>query len=300
MSSSASQERIARARLALEGLSVGDAFGQQFFSSAVWHTCMERKELPLPVWHFTDDTVMALSIIEILERHGCIHQDDLSAAFLRRYQAEPRRGYGAGAGRLMMDLALGGNWRELSRSSFGGAGSFGNGAAMRIAPLGAFFADDWDAVAEQARLSAEVTHTHPEGIAGAIAAAIGTAWAWRWNTTGRSESKQNLLETAAAFTPPGETRDGILAALDLPLDYWEHTAASTLGNGSRITAADTVPFCLWCAAAHLDDFAEALWAAIRVGGDVDTTCAIIGGIVAMAVGESALPEEWIRRRESLR
>src|SRR5579863_3926884 len=100
---------IARARLALEGLSVGDAFGQQFFSAAVWHTCMERKELPLPVWHYTDDTVMALSIVEILDRHGSIHQDDLAAAFQRRYEAEPRRGYGAGAGRLLMGLSLGGD-----------------------------------------------------------------------------------------------------------------------------------------------------------------------------------------------
>jgi ADP-ribosylglycohydrolase len=292
--------RLARARLALEGLSIGDAFGQQFFSSAVWHTCMASKQLPLPVWRYTDDTVMALSIVEILERHGSIHQDELAAAFLRRYQAEPRRGYGAGAGRQLMGMAQGGDWRELSRSAFSGSGSFGNGAAMRIAPLGAYFADDHEALVEQTRLSAEVTHAHPEGIAGAIAVSVAAAWAWQWNATGGAEPAQNLLQTAAAFTPPGETRDGILKALDLPLDYWEHTAASALGNGSRIAAADTVPFCLWCAAAHLDDFAEALWTAIRVGGDMDTNCAIIGGIVALAVGAEGIPDEWTACRESLR
>jgi ADP-ribosylglycohydrolase len=292
--------RLARARLALEGLSIGDAFGQQFFSSAVWHTCMASKQLPLPVWHYTDDTVMALSIVEILESHRSIHQDNLAAAFLRRYQAEPRRGYGAGSSRQFMGMALGGDWRDLSRTAFGGSGSFGNGAAMRIAPLGAYFADDRETLVEQARLSAEVTHAHPEGIAGAIAVSIAAAWACQWGETGRAESAQKLLQTAADFTPPGETRDGIVKALDLPLDYWEHTAASALGNGGRIAAADTVPFCLWCTAAHLDNFAEALWAAVRVGGDIDTNCAIIGGIVALAVGAEGIPDQWTACRESLR
>ena len=58
---------------------------------------------------------------------------------------------------------------------FGGEGSFGNGAAMRVAPLGAYFADELDAVVEQASFSAEVTHSHPEGIAGAIAVAVAAA-----------------------------------------------------------------------------------------------------------------------------
>lgn len=299
MQSHSPTSRSDRARLALDGLSVGDAFGEQFFSPAVWHGYMERKELPLPVWRYTDDTVMALSIVEILERHGCIHQDDLAAAFQRRYQAEPRRGYGAGAARLLRDLSLGGEWRELSRTAFGGLGSFGNGAAMRVAPLGAFFADDPESIVEQSRLSAEVTHAHPEGIAGSIAVACAAAWAWRWNVSGRSEPRRNLLEAAAAVTPHGETRDGILRAAEIPLEGWNHVAAGALGNGSRITAPDTVPFCLWCAAAHLDDFPEALWSAIRVGGDIDTNCAIIGGIVAMAVGKDGIPDEWIVCRESL-
>ena len=62
---------------------------------------------------------------------------------------------------------------------------------------------------------------------------------------------------------------------------------------------DTVPFALWCAARHLNDFAEALWCAISVGGDVDTNCAIVGGIVALAVGRERIPSEWTWYREAL-
>ena len=50
---------------------------------------------------------------------------------------------------------------------------------MRIPPLGAYFADDPGLAAEQAALAAAVTHTHPEGIAGAVSAAAGAAMAWR-------------------------------------------------------------------------------------------------------------------------
>ena len=69
-------------------------------------------------------------------------------------------------------------------------------------------------------------------------------------------------------------------------------AAGTLGCGYRISAADTVPFAVWCAARHPDDLVEALWATASAGGDVDTTCAIVGGIVART-GLSGAPTTWL-------
>ncbi|HUG19532.1 MAG TPA: ADP-ribosylglycohydrolase family protein, partial [Planctomycetaceae bacterium] len=72
-----------------------------------------------------------------------------------------------------------------------------------------------------------------------------------------------------------------------------------LGNGSRITAQDTVPFCLWVASKFRDDYVEALWNTVTVGGDIDTNCAIIGGIVALSAGPESIPEEWRLNRESL-
>ena len=60
-----------------------------------------------------------------------------------------------------------------------------------------------------------------------------------------------------------------------------------LGNGSLVTAPDTVPFCVWMAAHHLDRFVDALGKTISVGGDCDTNAAIVGGIVALSAGERA-------------
>src|SRR5262245_50273071 len=96
--------RMARVRLALEGLSVGDALGGQFFIPDNREGIdANRDPLPDPpgVWEYTDDTEMALSIAEVLDRWGRIEQDELAAAFARRFRAEPFRGYGAGAFQLL-------------------------------------------------------------------------------------------------------------------------------------------------------------------------------------------------------
>ena len=69
----------------------------------------------------------------------------------------------------------GGDRRPLAAGLFGGSGSWGNGAAMRVAPVGAFFADAPAEAARQAALSAAVTHAHPEAVAGAIAVAVAAA-----------------------------------------------------------------------------------------------------------------------------
>src|SRR5688572_11064830 len=88
-------DRLQRARLALDGLSAGDAFGQQFFADLPRE--IATRTPPLPPWRFTDDTEMALAIFEVLGDHGCIDQDLLARQFALRYMIESDRGYGAGA-----------------------------------------------------------------------------------------------------------------------------------------------------------------------------------------------------------
>ena len=78
----------------------------------------------------------------------------------------------------------------------------------------------------------------------------------------------------------GKVRDGIERAFQTPLSSWEYEVAESLGCGDRITAADNVPFCLWMTAAHLENWRDAVWKTMLVGGDIDTNCAIVGGLVA--------------------
>ena len=78
-----------------------------------------------------------------------------------------------------------------------------------------------------------------------------------------------------------------------------HAAVSVLGNGSRVTAQDTVPFALWSATCHLNDYEEALWATVSGLGDRDTTCAIVGGVVVMQSGLRSIPKQWLHCREPI-
>ena len=91
----------------------------------------------------------------------------------------------------------------------------------------------------------------------------------------------------------------MIIASKLPPGEPVGSAVEVLGNGSLVVSYDTVPFALWCAARYLDDYEEALWATVSGLGDRDTTCAIVGSIVAMAVGREGIPEAWARAREPL-
>jgi ADP-ribosylglycohydrolase len=98
--------------------------------------------------------------------------------------------------------------------------------------------------------------------------------------------------------PRSAVQAGVRRALDL-LDYDDvATVAAVLGCGRRTSAHDTVPFTLWAAARHLADYEGAFWSTAQAGGDVDTTCAIVGGIVG-ARAEGAPPAEWTQRTEPL-
>ncbi|SCD94132.1 ADP-ribosylglycohydrolase [Streptomyces sp. ScaeMP-e83] len=170
-----------------------------------------------PLWHWTDDTALALALQRSLDGRGLVDQDHLALCYALAFDADQARGYGHGMHLLLPQLlAAPADWRTLAPGLFDG-GSLGNGAAMRFAPFGARFHEDLDRVAEQAVLSAAVTHAHPDGIAGAVAVAV----------------------------------------------------------------------------------AAALWATAEGFGDVDTTCAITGGVVGAATGTAGAPKEWLRRREPL-
>jgi ADP-ribosylglycohydrolase len=238
-------ERLVRALVSLEGLSVGDAFGERFFVAPnLAPMLVGQRALPAAPWAYTDDTQMALSIVEILSRHGVLDHERLT------------RSYGPAMHRWMLFVRSGKHWSWAARTLFGGQGSFGNGSAMRVAPLGAYFADDLDAVVEHARRSAEVTHAHSEATVGAIAVAVAAAEAGHPREAATLPDARDFIECVLDHVPESAVRTGIERARDLPADVDVQAAATALGNGSRISCQDTVPFTLWCAAQHLDNYRE--------------------------------------------
>lgn len=185
----------------LRGLSVGDAFGEQ----VMWQGLSRRVAMgrdPSPPWRWTDDTALAIAQVRELQHNGSIAGRSLAARMADTYRADPNRGFGAGMHRLFPRFLDGESWEQASAALFEGQGSFGNGAAMRMAPLGAWFAapsDDQtdgptlDLVIDQATRGSRVTHAHPEGIAGGVAIAVTAA---------------QPLRSAATSTPPAPSSAG--------------------------------------------------------------------------------------------
>jgi ADP-ribosylglycohydrolase len=291
-------DRLARARAALEGLSVGDAFGQRLFVPApILDRIVKTRKLPGPPWYFTDDTNMALSVVYILRRFRGIDQDRLAHSFAEHYDRS--RGYDMAMRSLLPAIRQGASWRSIAHTLFGRQGSYGNGAAMCATLVGAYFADDTGTAVKNARLSAEVTHTHPEAIAGAVAVGVATALAWQLRERNPRPIRRKFLSQILPLVPLSKVRDGIQRAHDLPPGTSAENAVAMLGNGSRATAQDTVPFALWCAGEQLDNYEEAIWLTVSGQGDMDTTCAIVGGIVTMFAGPEHIPAQWRASREPL-
>ena len=107
-----------------------------------------------------------------------------------------------------------------------------------------------------------------------------------------------LLDRVVEAVPRSAVQAGLRRGRDM-LDYADAgTVAAVLGCGRRTSAHDTVPFALWAAARHLESFADAFWTTAQAGGDVDTTCAIAGGVVASG-SRGAPPRGWQERTEPL-
>lgn len=292
-------QRIELAKRSLTGVSIGDAFGDRFFGDAdMIAESLEERKIPSGKWEFTDDTVMSIAIFDELEIAGEIDQDRLIRRFCVNHDLDPNRGYGATLRKLLREVGEGQSWQTVSKNVFEGQGSMGNGAAMRVCPIGAFYFDDLQKVKTLAIRSAEVTHANPEAMAGAMSVAIATALASRIKQEGTYPAPLDFIDAILHELPPSDTTSKIAKAKSIPYTYHIETVRKILGNGVNMTAQDTVPFVIWCAAHNLENFEEALWKAVSVLGDRDTICAMVAGITIMSCHDASVPKDWLSSVES--
>ena len=270
-----------RARGALLGTFVGDALGMPFEGMPP-SRIPERLEMldeRLGRGTYTDDTQMAIALAESLLDRGEIDEEHLSRAFLAAY--DPRRGYGSGTRAVLMLIADGVPAVEAAARLFGGRGSLGNGAAMRVAPVAIRYADDHEAMLEAARRSARVTHAHPVGIDAAVVQAAAVAAAMRHGDP--------LMAARAAASTAGLS-DGLATAARLLAERPSPQAvAATLGNGP--VGHQSVAAAIYSAAAF-SRFEDAVTFAVRCGGDTDTIGAMAGAIAGARNGATAIPAHW--------
>ena len=212
-----------------------------------------RREIPDGPWAYTDDTQMALSVVEVLQADGQIDPSKLGHAFANRF--DPDRGYGAGTAQLLQKVAAGGQAQRIAAASHGGEGSHGNGAAMRVAPLGAYFADDIDRVVREAQASAVATHTHCEAIAGAIAVAVAAALATKVGN-GLDMNPTDFLKHILLRTPESLTRNGIntsITSMAVPILI----VLLRKLDPDKVIRVRYGSIQLWCAAHNLRNYEDA-------------------------------------------
>lgn len=292
--------RIHNARKSLLGVSIGDAFGESFFGET--NKIIENinsRTIPETKWEFTDDTVMSIAVYEELERSGDIDQDNLIKLFCTNHDLDANRGYGATLRRLLREIQHGESWRMVSKEVFDGQGSMGNGAAMRVCPIGAFYFDNFQKVKNLAIKSAEITHSNIEAITGAIAIAIGTALTTQMKFNNLIMDPMDFIDKIVYELPESDTKSKLSKSKSVSYNFHIETVKSILGNGVNMTSQDTVPFAIWCTAYNLVNFQEALWKAISILGDRDTICAMVAGMTIMSADEHTIPEEWISSVEKV-
>lgn len=273
----------------LRGLSVGDAYGHVLMRSPLREPPAGG---PAGSWRWTATTHMALPVTELLLAQGTIEPDALARALALRHAEDPGRGYGRGTAEVLDGVLAGAAWSALAPALFGGEGSYGSGAALRAAPIGAFFAGDPARAALEADRSSVVTHSHLEGRVGATAVAVAAAML-ATNDPPRGDA---LLTAVAEGLPKSRTRAGLEAAVKLSAAEPD-AAASKLGAGREFTAPDTVPFCLWVVARHGRHFERAVTMACRPAGAHDCVGALVGALSALL--DARIPPEWLRLREPL-
>jgi poly(ADP-ribose) glycohydrolase ARH3 len=281
---------------ALLGTAVGDAMGMPVEGLSQSEITRRFGKIDkfidgwMPKGHYTDDTQLMIGVAESLIESKGFDGENMAHKFLDNFEAY--RGYGPGTVRVLQGIIYGQRWDEAALHIYGG-GSFGNGAAMRIAPVGVLLHSKPEQMLDIAEGTSRITHTHPLGIEGALlqAYAVGLATYSRRAhpcELDKLEFIDQLLELAE--------EDYYLLKLKKIKEFIsrgkkpsEAEAISVLGVS--VKAHESVPMALYCFLNKCDSFREAVSYAVNMGGDTDTLGAMTGALVGALHGRADIPDD---------
>jgi len=277
------------------GSALGDAVGEMAFRYP------ERKILSAQIGcleelSYTDDTAMAIGLAESLNKLGRIDQEDLGKTFHRHHAREPWRGYGPGPPTLFALVDRSGKpYPEAARCLFGGLGSLGNGAAMRIVPVGLFFHRS-PQLYEYACASAEVTHSHPIGMDGAAVQARAIAQAVALDPEDPFPA-ETFIRGLIKFARTREVQEKMVLVHKL----WTEAAPpdqAAKNLGRTVAVHESMPFAIYAFLQNPKSFADCIFCAVLHGGDRDTLGAMAGAICGAYLGLEAIPVMWYEKLEN--
>lgn len=286
-----------RYRGALLGVAIGDAFGAPFEGrSRVEAEELSRATTPTVPLRYTDDTHMTIGLARSLIARRGFDGAHLAQTFMNDFNREPWRGYGPGPSRVFAAIRNGLRWETAARMQFNGAGSLGNGAAMRVAPAALLGFPDLDAVAWLAHQSALVTHSHEVGVDGAKLQACAIALLLA-SSPDVPLDREGYLARLAVYVGTREMRSALDEVARLPVNADPKEVAHRLGNG--VEAPRSVPTALYCFLRTPESLVDTLAFALAVGfgGDTDTIASMACALAGAFHGEADIPGPWTERVE---
>ncbi len=277
------------------GSALGDAIGELAFTYPQRDLLLSRLD-QVSELRYTDDTAMAIGLAESIIKEGGINQQQLGETFRINFEREPWRGYASGPPTIFsMVKRFGITYTDAARRMFGGSGSLGNGAAMRVAPVGLFFHNS-TGLYEEASASAEVTHAHPVGMDGAAV----QAWAVAHAVNLDPKEKFPLMHYMQGLVDSARTPDlrekMMLVQRSITEDVSPDVAAD--GIGRTVAVHESMPFAVYSFVRNSQSFEESLLCAILNGGDRDTLGAMACAISGAYLGIEAIPQSLREKLEN--
>jgi len=237
---------------------------------------------------------MMIGVAESLIAYKGFDGSHMAQTFIKNYEQEPRRGYASGPPRVFRWIRSGAAWNEAAKRLFGGAGSYGNGAAMRVAPIGVFYHDDLEKLRAMAIGQSQITHVHKLGMEGAAIQALAIALAVNADPSISLDS-QVFLDKLVNLTQNEVYEQKLDMIRKLLGETNKARVVRRLGNG--VEAHNSVPAAVYCFLRNWDSFEDSVLYAVSLGGDADTIGAMTGAISGAYHGVETIPERWKDRLE---
>jgi len=242
---------------------------------------------------YTDDTHMTIGVAESLVESKGFDGEHMAHTFIRNHGNEPWRGYGPGPPRIFRMIKSGEPWDSAADKLYQG-GSFGNGSAMRVAPVGLLYSNNPEELREIAYTSSSITHSHELGKEGAAIQAYAVALAL--NAPPEEEiDKEDFLLKLHDFARNQLYKEKVAEIRELLGEQDRGKVVAVLGNG--IEAPRSVPTAIYSFLRQPKSYKDPVIYAISLGGDTDTIASMAGAISGAYLGVEAIPQEWRAKLE---
>lgn len=269
---------------------IGDAFGSAYEnisksdnSKTTFYPFGKPKNI-IPDWRLTDDTQLTLATCETIIENEILKPEFFASKFLEYYQAKKITGIGASTLQALKGLEIGGHWSLVGRK---GEFAAGNGAAMRVAPLGF----EPNITRQNIKDICNITHQNDEAYVGSLCITIAIQSIINGDWTGDG----NLLKIIINKIPDTSVRDRLIEIDSLNCDLLE---IPKLGNNGYVV--NSIPLAITYAnkvkEIGIDEMFNQL---IKIEGDTDTNCSIAGQIAGTLLGINAIPNHLIEKLKKL-